>query len=364
MSCVLAISPMSSKPLTIGMVSFDGNSPIGGMGRHVLSLVDGLEAQGNSVCLFDRSSRPSFWSFGRNLTWSLFLHHALRRWITAEGIDILHVHTGPGGAFLLHRFPIPVIVTANHTYAQQCLLPRQRWKKILVPFERRTYQIADAILCISEDTAQILQTDYNIDSSRISVVPCGIDTASFGRCDREIRRRRDVLFVGRPDIRKGWDLLLSAWATVIANVPDAILHVVGFSESGKDASIRFHGKLNDAVLRSLLGSVGLVVCPSRMEGFGLISAEAVASGTPVVACDVAGLRRIVEQNVSGLLVSPDDVSLADGILQCMRDDQLWSTLRDGAKKAGVRFDRTAEIRAHIALYDRVYSPTQCVHALQ
>jgi glycosyltransferase involved in cell wall biosynthesis len=100
------------------------------------------------------------------------------------------------------------------------------------------------------------------------------------------------------------------------------------------------------------------------QGFGLISAEAVASGTPVVACDVAGLRRIVEQNVSGLLVSPDDASLANGILQCMRDDQLWSTLRDGAKKAGVRFDRTAEIRAHIALYDRVYSPMQCVHALQ
>jgi phosphatidylinositol alpha-mannosyltransferase len=345
---------MSSKPLTIGMVSFDGADPIGGMGRHVLSLIEGLKTQGNTVCLFDRSSRSSFWSFGRNLTWSLFVHRALLGWIRDEGIDILHVHTGPGGAFLLHRFPIPVIVTANHTYAQQSHLHGQSWKKILVPLERRTYQIADAILCISEDTAQVLKTVYRIDSSSISVVPCGIDTASYRRCDQESRERYHVLFVGRPEIRKGWDLLLSAWEKVLRALPDATLHVVGFSDVGRYASIRFHGKLDDASLRSLLGSVGLVVCPSRIEGFGLIVAEALASGTPVVACDVAGVRRIVEQNVSGLLVSPDDASLADGILQCMRDDSLWNRLRVGAKKAGVRFDRTAEIRAHVALYDRVY----------
>lgn len=344
------------------MVSFDGARPIGGMGRHVLSLAEGLKREGYSVTIFDRHMRSRFWSIGRNLTWSFFLHRALLRWIRAEGIDILHVHTGPGGAFVLHRFPIPVIVTANHTYVQQSQLPRQRWKNILVPFERRTYQIADAIFCISEDTAQVVRTAYRIDSLRLSVIPCGIDTASYRRCDRESRERHHVLFVGRPETRKGWDLLLSAWEKVVHALPDVVLHVVGFCEDGRNASIHYHGKLDDTALKVFLGSVGVVVCPSRMEGFGLVATEALASGTPVVACDVAGLRRIITHNVSGLLVSPDDASLADAILQCMSDDVLWNRLRDGAKNAGSRFDRTTEIRAHTTLYDRVYSASRCAHA--
>lgn len=343
------------------MVSFDAKDPIGGMGRHVLSLAHGLRAQGYAVHIFDRSMRSRLWSIGRNLTWSLFLYRALLRWIRAEGIDILHVHTGPGGALLLHRFPLPVVVTANHTYVQQSQLFGQSWKKILVPLERRTYQIADAILCISDDTAEVLRTAYHRDSSQMSVVPCGIDTASFRRHDKAIRQRCDALFVGRPDTRKGWDILLSAWAKVIESFPSAVLHVVGFRESGRDASIHFHGKLDDDALKDLLGSVGLLVCPSRMEGFGLISAEAIASGTPVIAFDVAGIRRIVTHDVTGLLVSVDATSFADAILQCMRDDKLWNRLRLGAKAQIGRFDSTQEIHSHIDLYHRVYSEARCAH---
>lgn len=341
-----------SVPCHIGIVSFDSPPHIGGMGRHVGMLVDGLRKSGLSVSLFDRFRRPIASRIGRSIGFSCGIDRSLRLWINREQIEILHVHTGPGGV-LLWRKPvdIPLIVTANHTYAQQSALPGQSWKKVLIPWERRTYQLADRIICISQDTADVVHDRYGIDPAKIVTIPCGFDLAPWIAADRPAEERDHFrcIFVGRPDKRKGWDLLLQAWSIVHAKHPEAILDVVGFT-GPTIAGIRYHGRLPDDRLRQLIGSAAMTIVPSRFEGFGLIAAESIACGTPVVATDTAGLRTVVDRDLSGLLVSPMATSIADGMLRILHDRSLWQRLHEGCQDRRHRFDLQSEIDAHREVY--------------
>ena len=337
---------------TIGMVSFDSPPFIGGMGRHVSMLVDGLRKSGVRVSLFDRYRRPIVSRIARSIGFSFGIERKLRQWIECEHVQMLHVHTGPGGV-LLKRKPaaIPLIVTANHTYAQQSTLPGQSWKKMLIPWERRTYQLADHIICISADTADIVRDRYRIDSAKISTIPCGFDLAPWIAADRSIEQRNAsrCVFVGRPDKRKGWDLLLQAWSIVHVKHPEATLDVAGFTGQPM-AGVTYHGRIADDQLRSLIGSAALTVVPSRLEGFGLIAAESIACGTPVVATDTAGLRTVVDHDRSGLLVSPEPESIAHGMIHALSDRSLWQRLHEGCQDCRHRFDLQAEIDAHRGVY--------------
>ncbi len=343
--------------LHIGMVSVDSPPHIGGIGRHVGSLVEGLRASGVSVSVFDRSQRPLTYRFGRNVGFSAGLSRALLPWISAEKIDLLHVHAGPGGVFLPSA-PIPMIVTANHTYAQQSRLPWQRWKSVFTSAERMTYLSAHAVVCISEDTADSIRQDYGIARARVCTIPCGFDLRPWHEKDAEKRDRKSCVFVGRADTRKGFDLLLEAWRMVHASDPEAVLSVAGVSGTDQPG-IRYLGRIGDDRLHTLVGSARMLIAPSRMEGFGLAAAEAIAAGTPVVATDSAGLRCVVRDGVTGCLVSCDPASIAHMVGNLLRDDALWGHLHDGCRNGRIQFDRARETDAYRALYDEVYSAATC-----
>lgn len=339
------------------MVSWDHDPPIGGMGRHIESLRLGLTALGYSVFVFSRSN---LWSpFGRSILFSLLLPLFLRRWIKRFRPDLIHIHAGPGGVFLLGKpAPLPLIVTANHTYHDQVRCVGQQWKRLLVPFERRTYALADHIICLSEDTARSLLHDYGIDRSKISVVPCGIDVERFSILDRPLKARgKRCVFVGRSDARKGFDLLLRAWPYVLRNIPDATLHTVGIGSDFRSpfpSGVVLHSSCTDDELAEILGSSRVLVCPSRLEGFGLAAAEAIASGTPVVATDVPGLRATVTNFETGLLSSMNPHDIASTLVPLLQDDALWHRFHSGCLQARSRFEASREIRQHLEVY-RVYT---------
>ncbi len=342
-----------SSDLRIGMVSVDSPPHIGGIGRHVGSLTDGLRAAGISVSVFDRACRPIPYAIGRNIGFSIGLTDALRQWIARERIDLLHVHAGPGGVFLPFP-PMPMIVTANHTYAQQARLPWQRWKSVFKSAEWTTYLAALAVACISEDTAACLRQEYRIAPERIRTIPCGFDLLPWESADREERDRMSCVFVGRADTRKGFDLLLAAWKQVRAAEPDATLSVVGVARAALPG-IRFLGRLPDDELRALIGSARMLIMPSRMEGFGLSAAEAIAAGTPVVASDVDGLRCVVRDGTTGTLTRTDARSIASAVTVLLREDARWSVLHAGCRSARGTFALSQEVDAYRSLYDEVYS---------
>ena len=167
----------------------------------------------------------------------------------------------------------------------------------------------------------------------IEIVPCGTDIKRMGSIARQDARQqlgipveaKVVLYVGRFDRRKGIETLVRAMAQsrwhgkadlrlIIAGgyrpgqtdgmECDRIKAIV--QELGLNDSVTFPGRLTDAELPSYYAAANVCVVPSHYEPFGLVTIEAMACGTPVVASKVGGLQFTVVPEVTGLLVPPQD----------------------------------------------------------
>jgi glycosyltransferase involved in cell wall biosynthesis len=97
----------------------------------------------------------------------------------------------------------------------------------------------------------------------------------------------------------------------------------------------------------------VVVCPSRREGFGVVCAEAMAYGRPVVASAVGGLLDLVEDGVSGLLVAPGDTTaLRLALARLLEDRGERQRLGDAARARALgRLSRESAAAATIAAYE-------------
>jgi glycogen(starch) synthase len=101
---------------------------------------------------------------------------------------------------------------------------------------------------------------------------------------------------------------------------------------GLGDTVRFEGFVDEDGLRSLYRSAQSTIVPSLYEPFGLVTLEAMASGTPVVASDTGGTREIVEHEVSGLLFPPGDAGgLAEAVLRVLRDRDFGDRLASEAR---------------------------------
>lgn len=145
-----------------------------------------------------------------------------------------------------------------------------------------------------------------------------------------------LLLVGRLSVNKGQDVAIHALARLVSRSCNAMLDLIGEVFEGYeeyerelrnlvrrlslDDRVRFLGYQAD--VWSAYADADVVLVPSRMESFGLVAAEAIASGRPVVASAVGGLVEILRAGTSGWLVPAGDAdALADMVLQVLADAQ-------------------------------------------
>ncbi len=215
--------------------------------------------------------------------------------------------------------------------------------------EQRVVDAADRILTPTSLEADDLVNLYGADPRRIRVVPPGVDRSLFvPRPKAEARARlhlgdvRLVLFVGRLQPFKGPDVAVRAVAEAIRRAPaetgDMVLGVVGGPAGPRSGPDEVAGLmelaaglgLSDRVLffppqphsrlADFYSAAEAVLVPSRSESFGLVALEAQACGTPVIAAAAGGLRQVVVDGRTGLLIEGrDPARFADGILRLLRD---------------------------------------------
>jgi len=322
-----------------GIVTDDFYPWVGGMGRHVYEL--SIRMPPEQFYIFSPCNNnlknhirltPAFHKKGKNLALSFWLNRNTDRIITEYNLSKLNIHCGPGGLFLLRDIGIPVIATCHHTYWQQSHYIRsQLWKKFFVPLEKQTYQLADKIICVSQDTRDILVRYYHIPSKKMLVIPNGIDTSIFFPIPGIKKIPNSLLFVGRLDKRKGIDFLAEAMPFVKEKIKTAKLYIGG---TGKYESklrqyvikknlsdhVEFLGFIPDNELNYWYNRVQCAIIPSVFEGFGFTAAEAMAAGTAVIATNTDGLKSIVKDNTNGFLVRYGAVNeLSDKIIFMLND---------------------------------------------
>ncbi len=353
--------------MRIGIVTYDYDPPIGGLGvialsskRILFSLFpkDSLVAISPGSNADDRVSAFSrfFWKrrFGCPI-FSLALFFKLPSLIRKHRLDLLHVHAGSGGVFLLRKPSCPTVITAHHTYLQEAEIvfvraPVKRMLKRFMAFlERRTYMHASKIVCVSKDTADFLVQRYGIDASKVSVIENFVE---------DIERERlipksptTILFVGRLEERKGVTVLLEAMKILKVAYPLARLRFLGENLMGDrlfsllkkwelQDIVSVSGYVYDPLLfREMLNATVLVV-PSLLEGFGLVAVQGMLLGTCVIASDAPGLRSVVHDHKTGLLFkSGDPVDCARILLEALNDSVLRIQLQKQAREdALIRFN--------------------------
>jgi glycosyltransferase involved in cell wall biosynthesis/O-antigen/teichoic acid export membrane protein len=224
----------------------------------------------------------------------------------------------------------------------QWLFAREKAAEYGLPFqlvERLGLSSHRHLVAVSEDLgAELRQRNPR---AQVAVIENALpDEAFIARA----QRRRNILYLGRLEVaQKGVDLLVQSFASIAFQV-DRTLTVAG---SGPDeARIRslvdrlgirdrvfFAGQVNPIDRFELLASAEVVAMPSRYETFGMVAAEALAVGTPIVAFDIPCLRSIVAP-AGGILIPPFDTdAFAAALVRLLNDDQLRAQLGNAGRAA-------------------------------
>ncbi len=173
-----------------------------------------------------------------------------------------------------------------------------------------------------------------------------------------------VLYLGRLKAYKSVDVLIKAFRQVSENLPEARLVIAGTGDEEESLQefaaslglspeqVEFTGFVSEEEKRRLLQRAWVLVNPSFMEGWGIVSIEANACGTPVIASDVSGLRDSVAHDRSGFLVPyGDDWAFAERILQVLEDGRLREKMSRQAKEWAEQFTWKKSGRSFMAILE-------------
>ena len=214
-------------------------------------------------------------------------------------------------------------------------------------FERRDrqlaiYERAAAVIVYSRWLARCLMEQSGIPPEKIHVIPPGavaahpMASAGSGRSERAQPHctRRSLLCVGRnygisDFYRKGIDLVVDALGVLRREYdPHTTLTLAGMSEwplpGGPPDGVNFLGVVSPEKVAKLYDTHDVFVMPSRMEPYGLVFAEALSKGIPVVARNAYAMPEMITPGVSGALIERDDPDeLAAAIASVLADDEMY-----------------------------------------
>ncbi|MEC0269470.1 glycosyltransferase family 4 protein [Paenibacillus anseongense] len=275
--------------------------------------------------------------------------------MNGQPVDIVYSHFAPyslGVAMEAKARNIPVVMTFHGPWSEEIRLEgkglKHRFKTMIAKsWEMKAYQLADAFIVLSETFRDILHRQYGVPLAKIHIIPGGADVGRFKpAANRSAIRTKLGLPEGKTVVltlrrlvnRMGLLQLLEAWKEVVRSKPDAVLFIGGkgplktelesrIVEYGLQSSVRLLGYIPDSELADYYQAADLFVVPSQaLEGFGLITVEAMAAGVPVMATPIGGNREILEKYRPDMLFAGTSSSdIASGLNRILKHPELWPT---------------------------------------
>lgn len=335
------------------------------------------EASAGSVtfhCLVPESqaeelqSLPPTWVTGfraeeRGLFTSLSFFFALTKTTLKLRPDVVHLHSSFAGAIgricllLLRPFHRTRVIYCPHAFA--FLMQSSMWRRrIYAAIERILLPLTDAVICVSQYELQSA-ISFGIPHDKLHVIPNGVNIPNPPLATFDEGDRRDIrlLYVGRLDRQKGFDILLQAMQLLEKHPVQLTVvggQVRGHSQPGFHHVHKIHyvGWISQESLANYYRDADLLVVPSRWEGLAMAPLEAMSYGLAVLTSDFPSLVEVVGE--SGLTFPTEDpVKLASTILS--RSPKEWKTLGlKGYQRVSDHFSSTRMAWSTIRLY------TSCV----
>lgn len=328
----------------------------GGVQTHVAGLVGALRERGVEAEILAPADGPvdleGFHPLGGSIgfTWegtvtrvalSPATVRRTGRIVRSRRFDIVHVHEPmlpAAGMAAVWAARAPVVATF-HMVAKRPFWYRVWWPVVQPTARKLAARIAVSVAA-RDFVAQVLPGAYDL-------IPNAIDTGAYSPGERG---RRRIVFVGRPDPRKGLPVLLEA----LGRLPDDVtLDLVGV-DGDHGPRVRAHGRVDDAERIRLLADADVLCAPSLGgESFGVVLVEAMAASLPVVASDIPGYSAVLPPEC-GRLVPPGDAgALAAALRELLDDGSLRARLGGAGRRESQRYDWSTVVQDVLAVYERV-----------
>lgn len=246
------------------------------------------------------------------------------------------------------------------------------------PLRKRTYRLMDRLtepfvrrfIVVSESARQILVAERQISTERVVKVYNGVELDQLYPTTRKSTIRKAcgigadeivVGSVGRLVWQKGFEYLLRAIPKITENQPNSRFLFVGegplrnrLEDLAKNLNILhkviFTGFLAD--VNEVLANIDILVIPSVLEGFPMITLEAMAMQKPIVATHIPGISEQISDGEEGILVPPGDPrALAKAVLLLVKDKELASKVGNSARQ---RAEKNFSVEKMVAATEKVY----------
>jgi phosphatidylinositol alpha-mannosyltransferase len=265
-----------------------------------------------------------------------------RQAVRAGEFDVLHVHE-----------PLAPLVGWNAVLAAQVPVVGTFHAYSTKPFPnyaasafgaRRMFNRLSARIAVSEAAAWTGQRWFG---GEYTIIPNGVDVDAPPKGLKTPGEELKILFVGRPEERKGLPVLLTAFNALVEHVPSR-LTVIGAEEDDVKrwladpellGSIDVRGRVSEEELWAELHAADVLCAPSLSgESFGMVLTEAFAAGTPVIASGIAGYSDVVTDGVDGLLVPPGDPQrLAEELQRVHHEPERLAAMGAAARHSAKRY---------------------------
>ena len=282
---------------------------------------------------------------------------APRRLVRSGEFDVIHVHEPMvplvgWNATLGARDPI---VGTFHAYSTKAL-PNYIATGLGA---RRVFNRLSARIAVSEAAAWTGRRWYG---GEYTIIPNGVDVDAAPSGPKPTGGDLEILFVGRPEERKGLPILLTAFNALVEHVPcrltvigaerEDVLRYVADPDLLRFMDIR--GRVSREELWAQLHRADLLCAPSLSgESFGMVLTEAFAAGTPVIASAIAGYSDVVSDGVDGLLVPPGDPQrLAEELQRVHFEPERLQEMGEAARRSAQRYAWPRVADQVTAVYER------------
>ena len=272
--------------------------------------------------------------------------------------------------FLAKYYDIPVIMT----FAGSDIIHNDRNINIWKEFEDDSRNSIIQARNYSSYSKGITKSAYRLfpKLDKIKTIYAGIDLHKIDSITPISLNKKYIIVARRLVYDKGIDLLINAFSSVLKFYPELYLYIVGdgdemknLQEQAKSLKIEnrviFTGALPLEKLFAYLKSAIIHICPSRMEGGGIINIEASACGCVPIGSNIDGIPEYIQNNKTGLLFETENImDLTNKIVFLLNNDQIRNKLKINGYTFARQFDISSIAKTYLNFYKRALPPKEII----